>query len=111
MNQSKFLVISRNLRKARKKSRAQGATGFGLAPHWLEIGAWFLLKPITIALVSFDRHLKTALTAVPAWPQHGVHSQVIKRRVTTKSRPTGLNFSEQTETGVSLHEIYTNRGL
>ena len=36
MNQSEFLAITCNLRKAREKSRAQGAIGFGFACNWLK---------------------------------------------------------------------------
>ena len=36
MNQSQFLVIICNLLKAREKSRAHGAIGFGFASHWLQ---------------------------------------------------------------------------
>ena len=36
MNQSEFLVITRNFLKAWEKSRVQGAIGFGFASHWLK---------------------------------------------------------------------------
>ena len=38
MNQSEFTEITRNLFKARGKSRVQGAIGFGFgfASHWLK---------------------------------------------------------------------------
>ena len=36
MNQSQFLAITRNLLKARGKSRVHGAIGFGFASHWLK---------------------------------------------------------------------------
>ena len=36
MNQSQFLAIIRNSLKAREKSRARGAIGFGCTSHWLK---------------------------------------------------------------------------
>ena len=38
MNQSQFLAIIRNSLKAREKSRARGAIGFGFTSHWLKNG-------------------------------------------------------------------------
>ena len=69
MNQSEFLAVtsvSPNLLKAREKSRLQGATGFGFASHWYK--NWReIFKPITKrsntqSLITFDSHLKTALS-------------------------------------------------
>ena len=36
MNQSEVLAISRDLLKAREKSRVSGAIGFGFASNWLK---------------------------------------------------------------------------
>ena len=66
MNQSQFLEITRNSLEAREKSRVQGAIGFGFASHWLK--NWReSFKPITKRsnrnlVITFDSHLKTALT-------------------------------------------------
>ena len=66
MNQSQFLAITCNKLKAREKSRAHGAIGFGFASHrlknWRES-----FKPITKRsnrnhVITFDSHLKTALS-------------------------------------------------
>ena len=46
MNQSQFLAITCNSLKVRKKSRVQGAIGFGFAFHWLKNWCEYL-KPIT----------------------------------------------------------------
>ena len=35
-DQSQFVAITRNLLKAREKSRVQGAIGFDFASHWLK---------------------------------------------------------------------------
>ena len=65
MNQSQFLAIICNLLKAREKSRLHGAIGFGFASHWLK--NWReSFKPIIKRsnrnhVITFDRHLKTAL--------------------------------------------------
>ena len=65
-NQSQFLSITCNSRKAREKSRIDGAIGFGFGSHWLK--NWReSLKPITKSsnrnhVVTFDSHLKTALS-------------------------------------------------
>ena len=65
MSQSQFLAITCNSLKAREKSRAHGAIGFGFASHWLK--NWReSLKPITERssrnhVTTFDSHLKTAL--------------------------------------------------
>jgi len=66
MNQSQFLEITCNSLEAREKSRVQGAIGFGFASHWLK--NWReSFKPITKRsnrnlVVTFDSHLKTALS-------------------------------------------------
>ena len=68
MNQSQFLAITCNSLKAREKSRVHGAIGFGFASHWLK--NWReSFKPITKRsnrnhVITFDSHLKTALSAV-----------------------------------------------
>ena len=65
MNQSQFLAITCNSLEAREKSRVHGAIGFGFASHWLK--NWReSFKPITRRsnrnyVITFDRHLKTAL--------------------------------------------------
>jgi len=65
MNQSQFLAINCNSLEAREESRVHGATGFGLASHWLK--NWReSFKPITTRsnhnhVINFDSHLKTAL--------------------------------------------------
>ena len=67
MNQSQFLAINCNSLEAREKSRVRGAIGFGFASHWLK--NWRdSFKPITKRsnrnhVITFDSHLKTALTA------------------------------------------------
>ena len=67
MNQSQFLAITCNLPKVGEKSHVHGAIGFGLASHWLK--NWKdSFKPITKCInrnhvITFDRHLKTALTS------------------------------------------------
>ena len=69
MNQSQFLAITCNSLKAREKSRVQDAIAFGFASHWLK--NWReSFKPITKRsnrnhLITFDSHLKTALS--PRW--------------------------------------------
>ena len=66
MNQSQFPAIICNSLKAWEESRAHGAIGFGLASHWLK--NWReSFKPITKRnnrnhAITFDSHLKTALT-------------------------------------------------
>ena len=66
MSQSQFLAITCNSLKAREKWRVHGATGFGFASHWLK--NWReSFKPITKRsnrnhLITFESHLKTALT-------------------------------------------------
>ena len=66
MNQSQFLAIICNWLQAREKSRVHGAIGFGFASHWLK--NWReSFKPITKRsnrdhVITFDSHLKTALT-------------------------------------------------
>ena len=63
MNQSEFLAIICNLRKAREKSRVHGAIGFGFASHWLK--NWReSFKPIIKRsnqnhVITFYSHLKT----------------------------------------------------
>ena len=65
MNQSQFLAITCKSLEAREKSRVHGATGFGVASHWLE--NWRdSFKPITKHsnrnhVITSDSHLKTAL--------------------------------------------------
>ena len=64
MNQSQFTAITCNSLEAREKSH--GAIGFGFASHWLK--NWRdSFKPITERSIrnhgiTFDSHLKTALT-------------------------------------------------
>jgi len=66
MNQSQFLAITCNSLEVREKSRVHGAIGFGFASHWLK--NWReSFKPITKRsirnhVVTFDSHLKTALS-------------------------------------------------
>ena len=65
MNQSQLLAITCNSLKAREKSRAHDAIGFGFASHWLK--NWRKsLKLITKHsnhnhVITFYSHLKTAL--------------------------------------------------
>ena len=65
-NQSQFLEITCNSLEAREKSRVHGAIDFGFASHWQK--NWReSFKPITKRsnrnhVITFDRHLKTALT-------------------------------------------------
>ena len=75
MNQSQLLAITCNSLKAREKSRAHDATGFGFASHWLK--NWReSFKPITKRsnrnhVITFDSHLKTALyTQSPSSHEH-----------------------------------------
>ena len=71
MNQSQFLAITCNLLEAREKSRVHGAIGFGFASHWLK--NWReSFKPTTKCsnrnhVITFDSHLKTALTTASIW--------------------------------------------
>ena len=71
MNQSQFLAITCNSLKAREKSRAHGAIGFGFASHWLK--NWReSFKPITKRsnrnhVITFDSHLKTTLHKINLW--------------------------------------------
>jgi len=71
MNQSQFLAITCNSPKALEKSRVHGAIGFGFASHWLK--NWReTFKPITKRshrnhVITFDSHLKTALTQETRW--------------------------------------------
>ena len=66
MNQSQFLAMIRNLLKLWEKSHVHGAIGFGFASHWLK--NWReSFKPIIKRsncnhVITFDSHLKTALT-------------------------------------------------
>ena len=66
MNQSQFLAITCYWLKAREKSPVHGAIGFGFASHWLK--NWReSFKAITKhsnrnPVITFDSHLKTALT-------------------------------------------------
>ena len=71
MNQSQFLAITCNSLKVREKSRVHGGIGFGFASHWLK--NWReSFKPITKRsnrnyVITFDSHLKTALTMTTAF--------------------------------------------
>ena len=66
MNKSQFLTITSNSLEAREKSRVHGAVDFGFDSHWLKY--WpESFKPITKRsnrnhVITFDSHLKTALT-------------------------------------------------
>ena len=66
MNQSQFLAILCNSLQKWEKSHIHGAIGFGFASHWLK--NWCeSFKPITKRsnldhTITFDSHLKTALT-------------------------------------------------
>ena len=66
MNKSQVLAITCTSLEAREKSRVHGAIGFGSDSHWLK--NWRdSFEPITKRsnrnhLVTFDSHLKTALT-------------------------------------------------
>ena len=68
MNQSQFLAINCNSHEAREISRVHGTIGFGFASRWLK--NWReSFKPITMRsncnhVITFDSHLKTALSAV-----------------------------------------------
>ena len=67
MNQPQLPAITCNSLKARGKSHARGAIGFGFASHWLK--NWReSFKPITKRsnrnrVITFDSHLKTALVS------------------------------------------------
>ena len=67
MNQSQSLAITCNSLKAREKSCVHGAIGFGFASNWLK--NWReSFKPIAKRsnrnqVITFDSHLKTALSA------------------------------------------------
>ena len=68
MNQSQFLAC--NSLEAREKSRVGGAIGFGFDSHWLK-NRRESFKPITKRsnrnhIITFDSHLKTALTCLIA---------------------------------------------
>ena len=80
MNQSQFLAC--NSLEAREKSLIHGAIGFGFASHWLK--NWReSLKPITKRsnrnhVITFDIHLKTALTCLIAnFRVSRLHRQVL----------------------------------
>ena len=68
MNQSHFLAMTCNPPEARGRSRVHGAIGFGFASHWLK--NWReSFQPITKRSnrnhgITFDSHLKTALTKI-----------------------------------------------
>ena len=68
MNQSQFLAIICNSLKARKESCVHSAIGFGFASHWLK--NWReSFKPIIERsnrnhVITFDSHLKTALSII-----------------------------------------------
>ena len=68
MNQSQFLAIACNSPEGQEISRVHGAIGFGFASHWLK--NWReSFKPITKRsnrnhVITFDSHLKTALSKV-----------------------------------------------
>ena len=72
-NQSQFLEITCNTLKAREKSRVHGAIAFGFASHWLK--NWReSFKPITKRsnrnyIITFDSHLKTALSPMSSHQQ------------------------------------------
>ena len=68
MNQSQFLAIACNSPEAQEISRVHGAIGFGFASHWLK-NRRESFKPITKRsnrnhVITFDNHLKTALSKV-----------------------------------------------
>ena len=70
MNQSEYLTITCNLLKhgTQEKWHIQGAIGFGFASNWLKT-LHETFKPITkgsnhIRVITFDSHLKTALSDV-----------------------------------------------
>ena len=75
MNQSQFLAIACNSLVAREKSRVHGAIGFGFGFHRLK--NWRdSFKPITKRsnpnhVITFDSHLKTALSASIFFFQRG----------------------------------------
>ena len=75
MNQSQFLAIACNSLVAREKSRVHGAIGFGFAFHRLK--NWRdSFKPVTKRsnrnhVITFDSHLKTALSASIFFFQRG----------------------------------------
>ena len=68
INQSQFPAITCNSLEARERSRVHGAIGFNFASHWLK--NWReSFKPITKRSnhnhgITFDSHLKTALSCV-----------------------------------------------
>ena len=78
MNQSQFLAITCNSLKEREKSRVHGAIGFGFPSHWLK--NWReSFKPITKRsnrnhAITFDSHLKTALSSVIIFVMTGPES-------------------------------------
>ena len=69
LSQSQFLAITCNSPEARETSRVHGAIGSGFASHWLK--NWRdSFKPISKLsnrnhVITFDRHLKTALRIPP----------------------------------------------
>ena len=70
MNQSQFLAITFNSLEGREKSRVHGAIGFGFGfgSYWLK-NSHDSFKPITKRsnrnhVITFDSHLKTALTLI-----------------------------------------------
>ena len=66
LNQSEFLSNDWNLFKARAKSRAQVAIGFGFASHWLK--SWReIFKPITIGHCYLKATLSTSLHLPWSW--------------------------------------------
>ena len=70
MNQSQFLAISCNSLEAREKSRLHGAISFCFDSRWLK-NRRESFKPITKRrnrnhVITFDSHLKTALTVITA---------------------------------------------
>ena len=73
MNQSQFLAITCNSLKAREKSRIHGAIGFGFGFASHSLKNWReSFKPITKPsnhnhVITFDSHLKTALTPNYCW--------------------------------------------
>ena len=77
LDQSQSLAITCNLLGAREKSRVRGANGFGFDSHRL-INWRESFKPITKRsnrnhVITFDSHLKTALTTNSSSHSHSSH--------------------------------------
>ena len=84
MNHSQFLAVICYSLKAREKSRARGAIGFGFASHWLK--NWrdsfnpIIKRSNRNRVITFDSHLKTALsTRCLNFKEIVYHFQVPKR--------------------------------